>query len=122
MGKLYGWTDAQIAEARNQWLAEQYSGSGGGGNDTQSVTYETYDNGMTDVKIANAAARLFNTSKYKVNSAALDKWLSDNGYVGNSAAAFKQYYAAMYDITGEKPNANDEKQDPKSNIKNMYYV
>lgn len=32
MGRLYGWTEAQIAEARNQWLAAQYSGGGGGGS------------------------------------------------------------------------------------------
>lgn len=123
MGKLYGWNADQIAEAQRLWLAEQ-QGSGGGGRSKKEVEIDipTYDNGMSDVKIANAAARLFNTSKYGVNSAALDSWLANNGYTGNSAAAFKEYYGAMYDITGEKPNANDEKQNPKSNVRKMLYV
>ena len=123
MGKLYGWNADQIAEAQRLWLAEQ-QGSGGRGRSKKEVEIDipTYDNGMSDVKIANAAARLFNTSKYGVNSAALDSWLANNGYTGNSAAAFKEYYGAMYDITGEKPNANDEKQNPKSNVRKMLYV
>lgn len=124
MGKLYGWSDAQMAEAQRLWLAEQGGSGGGGGGSSRNTNTEvaTYDNGMTDVKIANAAARLFNTAKYKVNSAALDQWLANNGYTGNSAAAFKQYYGAMYDITGEIPNENDTKQNPKSTTRNMYYV
>lgn len=124
MGKLYGWTPEQIAEAQRLWALEQGGGGGGYRKASEPVrtTFPTYDNGMTDVKIANAAAKLFNTSKYGVNSAALDKWLASNGYSGNSASAFKAYYASMYDITGEKPNKNDEKQDPYSNVKNMYYV
>lgn len=124
MGKLYGWSDAQMAEAQRLWLAEQGGSGGGGGGSSRRTSAEvaTYDNGMTDVKIANAAARLFNTAKYKVNSAALDQWLANNGYTGNSAAAFKQYYGAMYDITGEIPNENDTKQNQKSTTRNMYYV
>ena len=123
MGKLYGWNADQIAEAQRLWLAEQ-QGSGGRGRSKKEVEIDipTYDNGMSDVKMANAAAKLFNQSKYGVNSAALDSWLANNGYTGNSAAAFKEYYGAMYDITGEKPNANDEKQNPKSNVRKMLYV
>lgn len=123
MGKLYGWNADQIAEAQRLWLAEQ-QGSGGRGRSKKEVEIDipTYDNGMSDVKMANAAAKLFNQSKYGVNSAALDSWLANNGYIGNSAAAFKDYYGAMYDITGEKPNANDEKQNPKSNVRKMLYV
>lgn len=123
MGKLYGWNADQIAEAQRLWLADQ-RGSGGGGRSKKEVEIDipTYDNGMSDVKMANAAAKLFNQSKYGVNSAALDSWLANNGYTGNSAAAFKEYYGAMYDITGEKPNANDEKQNPKSNVRKMLYV
>ncbi len=123
MGKLYGWNEAQIAEAQRLWLAEQGgSGRGGGGKKEVEIDIPIYDNGMSDVKMANAAAKLFNQSKYGVNSAALDSWLANNGYTGNSAAAFKEYYGAMYDITGEKPNANDEKQNPKSNVRKMLYV
>lgn len=123
MGKLYGWNADQIAEAQRLWLAEQRGSSGRGRSKKEvEIDIPTYDNGMSDVKIANAAARLFNTSKYGVNSAALDSWLANNGYTGNSAAAFKEYYGAMYDITGEKPNANDEKQNPKSNVRKMLYV
>lgn len=123
MGKLYGWNADQIAEAQRLWLAEQQGSSGRGRSKKEvEIDIPTYDNGMSDVKIANAAARLFNTSKYGVNSAALDSWLANNGYTGNSAAAFKEYYGAMYDITGEKPNANDEKQNPKSNVRKMLYV
>lgn len=123
MGKLYGWNADQIAEAQRLWLAEQ-QGSGGRGGSKKEVEIDipTYDNGMSDVKMANAAAKLFNQSKYGVNSAALDSWLANNGYIGNSAAAFKDYYGAMYDMTGEKPNANDEKQNPKSNVRKMLYV
>lgn len=123
MGKLYGWNADQIAEAQRLWLADQ-RGSGVVDRSKKEVEIDipTYDNGMSDVKMANAAARLFNTSKYGVNSAALDSWLANNGYTGNSAAAFKDYYGAMYDITGEKPNANDEKQNPKSNVRKMLYV
>ena len=123
MGKLYGWNADQIAEAQRLWLAEQ-QGYGGGDRSKKEVEIDipTYDNGMSDVKMANAAAKLFNQSKYGVNSAALDSWLANNGYTGNSAAAFKEYYGAMYDITGEKPNANDEKQNPKSNVRKMLYV
>ena len=124
MGKLYGWNADQIAEAQRLWLADQRGSGGGSGRSSKDDETEvpTYDNGMTDVKMANAAARLFNTAKYNVNSAALDSWLAANGYTGNSAAAFKDYYGAMYDITGEKPNANDEKQNPKSNVRKMLYV
>lgn len=111
MGRLYGWTDEQIASAREQWLAAQYSGGSGGGGSSvrEPVVFETYDNGMTDIKIANQAAKLFTQKRIAPNSAEMSRWLKSNGYTGNSAAKFKEYYSEMYNITGEKPNTVSNK-------------
>lgn len=129
MGKLYGWTDEQIANARNQWLSEQYSsssGSSGGGSSGSSSDETTYNNGKSDSEIAQAAANLaLSSNRYLANSASLDSWLKSNGYSGNSAAKFKEYYTYYLEQVAANDSSvkvYDSRHNPNRPLINMYDV
>lgn len=64
------------------------SSSGSGGE----VTEKTYNNGMTASEIESAANSYYKSNpNIALDSRALDMWLSNNGYSGDSATAFKAY-------------------------------